>query len=78
MNTNGLAKFAKQVINKYRQAGDVIHVRMGDDYIADRTPLGFTQGDADAAGIDGHAIVDHKAGQALRRVGAAAGIERTW
>ena len=78
MNTNGLAKFAKQVINEYRQTGDVIHVRMGHDHITDRTPLGFIQGDANAAGVDGHAIVDHKAGQALRRVGAALGIERTW
>ena len=78
MNSNGLPKFAKQVINEYRQTGDVIHVRMGHDDITDGTPLGFTQGDANAARVDRHAIIDHKASQALRRVGAALGIERTW
>ena len=56
----------------------MIHVRMGHYDITNCTPLGFTQGDADAARVDGHAIIDHKASQALRRVGAALGIERTW
>ena len=78
MNANRLAKLAKQVINKYRQAGDVIHVRMSDDHITDRTPLRFIQGDAYAARIDGHAIVDHKASQALRGIRVALRIERTW
>ena len=78
MNTNGLAKFAKQVINKYRQAGDVVHVRMSDDNVTNRPPLGFVQGDANAARIDGYAIVDHKAGQALRGIRAALRIKGTW
>jgi len=52
-------------------------VRVGNDNVTDRTPLGFIQGDANAAGVDGYAIIDHKASQALRRVGAALGIERT-
>ena len=56
----------------------MIHVRVSNDNVTDRTPLGFIQGDANAAGVDGHAIIDHKASQALRRVGAALGIERTW
>jgi len=56
----------------------MVHVRMGNNHVTDRTPLGFIQGDANAARVDGHAIIDHKASQALRRVGAALGIERTW
>jgi len=51
---------------------------MSNDYVTDRTPLGFIQGDANAARIDGYAIVDHKASQALRRTRAALRIERTW
>ena len=72
MNTNGLAEFTEQIVNKYWQAGDVVHVRMGHDHITDRTPLGFIQGDANAARVDGHAIIDHKAGKALRETSAAA------
>jgi hypothetical protein len=34
---------------------------VGNDHIADGATLGFGQGDADAAGIDGDAIIDQKA-----------------
>ena len=71
MNTNGLAKFAKKIINEYRQAGDVIHMRMGNNHIADGALLGITKRNANAAGIDSYAIVDDKAGQTLRGTGAA-------
>ena len=51
---------------------------MSDDHIADSLLLTFSQSDADAAGIDRDAIVDHKASEALRGIRAALGIERTW
>ncbi len=51
---------------------------MRDNNITDCSPLGFIQRDANAARIDGHAIVDYKASQALRRIRAALRIERAW
>jgi hypothetical protein len=45
---------------------------MSDNYIADAALLGFAKRNADAAGIDTHTIVNHKAGKALRETGAAA------
>ena len=49
----------------------MIHVWMSNDDIADASLLCIAERDADAAGIDGDAIVDDKAGEALRGTGAA-------
>jgi hypothetical protein len=49
---------------------------MRDDHVTDRAALGFVQGDADATRVDGNAIVNEEAGQALRRVSAPAGVKR--
>src|SRR5437764_11556666 len=54
----------------------MIHVRMGHDHIKHRAALRFSQGNANAAGIDCDAIVDEKAGQALLNSGAPFGVER--
>jgi hypothetical protein len=51
---------------------------MRDDYIADGSTLFVGQGDTQTAGIDGDALVNQEAGQTLRRVGAATGVERAW
>jgi len=56
----------------------MVHVRMRDDNVTDRPPLRLIQRNANAARIDGHAIVDHKASQALRGICVALRIERTW
>ena len=53
----------------------MVHVGMRNDHIPDQAALRVGEGDAQAARIYGNAIVDQKAGQALRRVCAAAGIE---
>src|ERR1043165_6886464 len=71
VNPDGLGQFTKKIVNENGQARDVIHVGVRDDNVANGLTLSFSQGEADAAGIDGHAIVDEKAGQALRRRGSA-------
>ena len=76
MNAYGLFQFAKQIVDKDWQAGDVIHVRMRDDHVTDRAALIFTEGDTDAPGIDGDPVINQKASQTLRRAGTPAGIER--
>jgi hypothetical protein len=77
VDAHRLAQLSKQIIDEYRQARDVIHMRVRDDHIADSLLLRFSQGDANAAGIDRDAIIDHKASEALRGIRALR-IERTW
>ena len=76
MNTNRLRQFSKQIVDKDWQAGDVIHVRMCDDHVANGVALLFAEGNADTSGIDGDAVINQKASQTLRRAGAPVGIER--
>ncbi|MDX6386112.1 MAG: hypothetical protein QOK48_3685, partial [Blastocatellia bacterium] len=52
VNADWLFQFAEQIVNKDRQAGDVIHVRMRYDNIADLPPLSLIRRDANAAGVD--------------------------
>ena len=75
MNPNRRFKLAKEVIHKNWQAGDVIHMRMGDDNVAHAPPLGFSKRDSDAAAIDRYTIVDQKAGQSLLKSGTPFGVE---
>lgn len=44
---------------------------MSNDDIANGSLLRVAQGDADAAGVDGDAVIDNEAGKALRETGAA-------
>jgi hypothetical protein len=76
MNANRLFQLTEKVVNKDRQARNMIHVRVRDDNVADLTPLGFVQRNADAPGINRYAIIDQETGQALRRISVPAGIER--
>ena len=76
MDADWLLQLAKQVIHEDRETGNMIHVRMCDDHIADRPPLSFGESDANAAGIDCDAFVDEEARQSLRRVRAPVVIER--
>jgi hypothetical protein len=77
MHANRLLQFGKQVINEDRQAGNVVHVWVRDNHITHGSALRVRRGDADTTGINSHSIVDQKAGQTLRRIRAAACIERT-
>ena len=77
VDPNGLLQFRKQVVDKDRQAGNVVHVRVRDNHITHSSALSLGRGDADTAGINRHSIINEKAGQTLRRIRAAAGIERT-
>ena len=77
MYPNGLLQFGKQVVNEDRQAGNVVHVWVRDNHIPHSSALSVSRRDADTAGIDRHTIVYEKAGQTLRRIRAAARIERT-
>lgn len=77
VNPDWLGQFTKKIINENWQARDVIHVGVRDDNVANGLTLSLSQGEADTAGIDSHAIVDEKAGQALRRRGSAGGVKRT-
>lgn len=71
MNANRFAKLAEQVVNKYRETGNVIHVRMGDNHIAHAALLRVAERNPNAAGVDGDAVINHKAGKALRQTNAA-------
>ena len=71
MNTNRFVKLAEEVINKDRETGDVIHVRMGNDHIAHAALLGVAERNPNTAGVDGDAVINHKAGKALRETDAA-------
>ena len=55
----------------------MIHVWVRDNHITHRSALSIGRGDADTAGINRHSIVYEKAGETLRRIRAAAVIERT-
>src|SRR5712691_10028859 len=76
MNSDRLFNFREQIVHENWQTRNVIHVRVGNDHIADGAALSFGQGNADAAGIHGDAIVDQKAGQPLGRRSVPGGIER--
>jgi len=51
-------------------------MRVRDDDVADFAPLGVVQSNAYAAGVNGDALIDEEAGQALGRISVPAGIER--
>jgi hypothetical protein len=76
VNADRLFQFAEKIVNKDGQTGNMIHMRVRDDYVADLTALGFVKRNADTAGINRDAIVNEEAGQALRRVSASTVIER--
>ena len=61
VDVNGLREFAKQIVDINRQAGNVVHVRVRDNNIAHGLPLRFGKSDADAAGVNGDAVIDDKA-----------------
>ena len=71
MDANRLAQLAEQIVNKYRQTRNMIHVRVSDDDVAHAALLRIAKRNTDAAAIDGHAIVDNEAGKTLRGTGAA-------
>jgi hypothetical protein len=56
-----------KVIDKYRQTGDMVHVRMRDNDIADLVPLFLGERDCDATCVYCHAVVNQKTGKALLR-----------
>jgi hypothetical protein len=64
-----------EVINEDREARDVVHVRMRDDYVANCAPLFGIQSDGDTAGINCHTVIDQKTSQALLKGCATLGIE---
>src|SRR6185369_15725547 len=58
VNANRLSELTKKIVDKYREARDVIHVRMGHDNVAYGATLLFGQSQSNAAGINRHAIVN--------------------
>ena len=78
MNSDRLAKLAEEIVHEYREARNVVHVRVSDDDVPNRPLLRFAESDSDATGINGHAVVDDKASQALSGGRAALRIERAW
>src|SRR3954464_13647206 len=76
VNADRLMKITEQVINEDRQAGDVIHVGMRDNHVANALLLYIAQRNSDRAGVNCDAVVDDKASKALRGTGAAVGVER--
>ena len=75
--SNGLSQLAKQIIDKNRQAGDVIHVRMRNNYVSHGAALRVGERQANAARVDCHLIVDQKTSEALSRCCPAGPVERT-
>src|SRR5215211_8895723 len=54
-----------KIVDKNRQARDVVHVRMRHDYVSDFGALLVVQSDGDTAGVNRNAVVDDKTCQAL-------------
>ena len=48
---------------------------MGDDYVTHGAALRIGGSDTEATSVDCYALVNQKAGQPLRRIGAAAGVK---
>jgi hypothetical protein len=67
MNPNRFSQFAEKIIDKNREARDVIHVRVRHDNVAYGLALSLGQRESYAARIHRHPIVNQKAGQPLRR-----------
>jgi hypothetical protein len=65
MDSNRLFQAGKQIVNKDREAGDMIHVKMSNDDVSHGLTLCVTQSDRNAAGVDGHAIVNQIASETL-------------
>ena len=65
MDAHRLFQTGEKVVNKDREAGDVVHVWMGHDDVAHLLTLRVAQGDGHAARIDGHAVVNQVASEAL-------------
>jgi hypothetical protein len=66
-----------QIVDEYRQTGDMVHVRMSDDDVSDFVALLVVERDRDAAGVNRHAIVDQKTSQTLVQSGNTLVIKRT-
>jgi hypothetical protein len=75
MNADGAVQKAEENVDVDGQARDMIYVRVRDDDIAHGVALGIGQSNSDASGIDGHAVVDEIAGQALLGGGAPSAIK---
>jgi hypothetical protein len=65
MDSNRLFQAGKQIVDKDREAGDMVHVKMSDDDVPHVLTLCVAQSDRNAAGIYGHAIVDQIASETL-------------
>ena len=63
---------------KDRQAGNVVHVRMRDDDIANRLALRVGQSDGDAACINGHAVVNQDSRSGAGRPSPGLGHQSCW
>ena len=60
----GFSGFQK-IVDKNRQTGDVIHMRVGHDDVAHFLALFSSQRQRDAAGVNGNTLVYEKACQTL-------------
>jgi hypothetical protein len=54
----------------------VIHVGVRDDHVAQLCALRLREAEREAAGVNGHAVVDQVGGQTLLRGDAAVAVER--
>jgi hypothetical protein len=64
-----------EIVNEDRQTGDVVHVRMRDDYVTYCVPLIRGESDGQATGVNCHAVVDKVTGQTLFKGRLAVTIE---
>src|SRR5439155_14770592 len=76
VDADRLFQLAEEFVNEYRQAGNMIHMRMRDDDIADGSALRFSRRNTNTTGVDGDAGVNNETRQPLRRINATMGIER--
>src|SRR5215212_7178485 len=58
VNAHWLFQSRIKIVDEYRETGDMVHVRMGDDDVSDFGSLLVAESNCDAAGINCHAVVD--------------------
>ncbi len=56
----------------------MIHVRVRDDDVANSIALRVRERNRDTTGVNSHAVINEKAGQALFRAGLPLLIEGAW
>src|SRR5947209_1109015 len=61
VDADGFFEEGEEVVNEYGERGEVVYVRVRDDYVAHALALGGVETDGDAPGVERHAPVNDEA-----------------